>query len=92
MQIPCPWCGLRPLDEFAYGGDATKKRPTGKRQADTSAWVDYVYIHDNPAGRHREYWQHVGGCRSWIVITRDTTNHAISKAELAPPDSRGGRR
>ena len=92
MQIPCPWCGLRPLDEFAYGGDATKKRPTGRKQDDLEAWVDYVYLHDNPAGPHLEYWQHVGGCRSWLVVTRDTTTHDISKSELARPIAKKGAR
>jgi hypothetical protein len=26
-------------------------------------WHDYVYLRDNPAGPHRELWQHVSGCR-----------------------------
>ena len=53
MRIPCPWCGPRALDEFEYGGDASKKRPAGKRQGDHDAWMDYVYYRDNPAGTHR---------------------------------------
>ena len=85
MRIPCPWCGPRPLDEFEYGGDAGKKRPAGRRQTNHDAWMDYVYYRDNPAGTHREYWQHVSGCRAWLVVTRDTTTHAIGKAVLARP-------
>jgi sarcosine oxidase delta subunit len=27
MLIQCPFCGERPFSEFAYGGDATVKRP-----------------------------------------------------------------
>ena len=92
MQIRCPWCGLRPLDEFEYGGDAAKKRPEGKKQEEMEAWVDYVFQHDNVAGRHREYWQHVGGCRRWIVVTRDTRTHEISKSEFADSMPGSGRR
>ncbi len=88
MQIPCPWCGPRPLDEFEYGGDAAKARPTGKKQESMDAWIDYAFLHDNPAGRHREYWQHVGGCRAWLIVTRDTRTHEIIKAEPASPAAR----
>ena len=27
LEIKCPYCGVRPQVEFAYGGDATVKRP-----------------------------------------------------------------
>ena len=83
MRIPCPWCGPRPLEEFHYGGDAAKKRPVEGEQADLSVWYDYVYDRDNPAGKHREYWQHEPGCRSWLVVTRDTTTHQILNVEFA---------
>ena len=91
MRIPCPWCGPRPLDEFAYGGDARKKRPGGKRQSEPDAWMDYVYYRDNPAGSHREFWQHVSGCRSWLIATRDTRTHAITGAVLAQTPKRGAK-
>ena len=39
--------------------------------------IDYVYIRDNRAGAMQELWQHVGGCRSWIVVTRDVTTHSV---------------
>jgi methylglutamate dehydrogenase subunit B len=39
-----------------------------------------VYLRDNPAGVNRELWQHVRGCRRWLVVTRDTRSHAISGA------------
>ncbi|MDA7947053.1 MAG: sarcosine oxidase subunit delta [Hyphomicrobiaceae bacterium] len=92
MQIPCPWCGSRPLDEFEYGGDATKKRPEGKKQENMEAWVDYAFLHDNVAGRHKEYWQHVGGCRCWLIVTRDTRTHEIIKSEFAVPQLRSNQR
>ena len=27
LEIKCPYCGNRSQNEFAYGGDATVKRP-----------------------------------------------------------------
>ena len=46
-------------------------------------WHDYVYLRDNPAGPHRELWQHVSGCRAWLVVTRDTRTHEILRVEPA---------
>ena len=37
----------------------------------------------NPAGLHREFWQHVTGCRQWLVVERDTRNHAIASVDFA---------
>ncbi len=85
MRITCPWCGPRPLSEFTYGGDAGKTRPKKLDKASPDEWADYVYLRENPAGRHVEYWHHSGGCRSWLVVTRDTLSHEISKTVLANP-------
>ena len=46
---------------------------------------DYVYLRDNPAGRHREFWYHAFGCRAWLSVTRDTRTHAIERVETAQP-------
>ncbi len=58
MRISCPYCGERALEEFTYRGDATVTRPTSLEPAAEQAWVDYVYLRDNPAGLHREHWHH----------------------------------
>jgi sarcosine oxidase subunit delta len=83
MRLPCPHCGERDSGEFAYYGDATLKRPDGLGPEQMQVFVDYAYPRDNPAGPHRELWYHVGGCRSWIVVRRDTRNHEIFGAEPA---------
>ena len=75
MLIPCPWCGPRGQSEFAYGGDATVRRPAP--DAPESAWIDYVYMRDNPCGPHQELWYHGAGCRGWLKVLRDTRTHAI---------------
>ena len=74
MRIACPCCGDRPSDEYSYLGDATLERPEGD---DMEAWHHYVYLRDNPRGPHFEYWQHVGGCRAWLVVHRDTLTHEV---------------
>ena len=81
MLIPCPWCGPRSQSEFTYGGDATVRRPAP--DAPLSAWVEYVYIRDNPCGPHEELWYHGAGCRSWFKVLRNTRTHDILGS--APP-------
>ena len=84
LRIKCPWCGVRNEDEFSYGGDATVERPADDASQDD--WYDYVYTRANPAGLHREYWQHVGGCRAWLVVERNTVTHEIVSVEPASPN------
>jgi len=93
LKIPCPNCGERHYTEFRYGGDATKRRPahggdaTKRRPAhggaDMKTWHDYVFVFDNPKGAHREYWQHVLGCRQWLILERDTATNRVGNARLA---------
>ncbi len=82
LLIPCPWCGPRAQVEFSYGGDANVRRPADPEAPDP-AWQDYVYLRDNPRGRHDELWQHSAGCRRWFRVTRDTATHAI--LDSGPP-------
>ncbi|HRY24255.1 MAG: sarcosine oxidase subunit delta [Geminicoccaceae bacterium] len=86
MRITCPHCGSRGLTEFSQQGDASPLRPDDG--AGEAAWVDFVHFRDNPRGEHRELWQHVLGCRTWLVVTRDTATHAILRVEPAA-DVRG---
>jgi heterotetrameric sarcosine oxidase delta subunit len=75
LQIRCPYCGKREEAEFRYRGDANVTRPAA--DAPVQAFADYVYRRDNPAGWHREWWQHVGGCRSVFAIERNTLTHEV---------------
>ena len=94
LLIPCPWCGPRNQVEFTYGGDATLRRPPP--DAAESAWVDYVYLRDNPCGPHDELWYHGAGCRSWLKVRRNTRTHDIiasapvhQRLDDAAPDTPG---
>lgn len=85
MRIGCTYCGERGHEEFVYLGDATLERPDADPMlpVDDATWHAYVYQRENPSGPHRELWQHAGGCRAWLVITRDTRTHAIQAVEPA---------
>ena len=80
LTIACPNCGPRNSGEFRYGGDAGVVRPAADDPSQ-EAWFRYVYVRDNPKGLHREFWQHVGGCRAWMIVTRDTRDHAVLAVE-----------
>jgi len=86
--LPCPHCGSRPVDEFAYFGEVThrpKSKPTLREL------TDYVYLRDNVAGRQREWWQHRQGCGEWFLAERDTrTNEVISVSLPEPQRSHEG--
>ncbi len=83
MIIPHPLLGPRDSAEFVYLGDASLIDRPDPDTATSQEWHDYAYLRDNPAGEHRELWFHEAGDRSWLVVTRNTSTHEISKVELA---------
>lgn len=74
-HIDCPWCGKRDENEFQYQGDASVMRPAPDASEDV--FFNYVYIRDNPKGWHTEWWHHIGGCRQWVKVVRNTITHEI---------------
>jgi methylglutamate dehydrogenase subunit B len=86
MLIDCPYCGPRDLAEFNVNGEAIA-RPAVDGDPDSeairAAFVEAVYLRDNPAGLHREHWFHAAGCQSWLLVERDTRTHEIVKVEAA---------
>jgi sarcosine oxidase subunit delta len=82
MLITCPYCGPRDVGEFTYQGDANRVRPD-PASADQAAWNAYVYERINEAGDHREFWLHSGGCRSHLLVVRNTLTHRISEVTFA---------
>jgi methylglutamate dehydrogenase subunit B len=77
MLITCPHCGKRPVEEFTFNGDARPVRPYSTDPATLEQWFDYVYLRDNRRGVMDEYAHHSGGCRAWLVVTRDTETHDV---------------
>ena len=84
MIINHPLLGPRDSQEFTYLGDASLiERPDWQAADAVDQFYDYLYLRDNPAGLHRELWYHEQGDRSWLVVTRNTVTHEITKVELA---------
>lgn len=84
MKINHPLLGPRDAHEFTYLGDASLiDRPDPRSDTAQQEFHDYVYLRDNPAGKHRELWFHAQGDRSWLVVTRNTLTHEITAVELA---------
>ncbi len=84
MIIDHPLLGPRDAAEFVYLGDASLiNRPDYDADNAAQDFYEYLYLRDNIAGEMRELWYHEQGDRSWLVVTRNTLTHEISKVELA---------
>ena len=76
------------MSEFSYLGDAGCRRPQLSSENPEQLY-EAVYLRDNPAGPHEELWYHAFGCRSWLIVTRNTRTHEILAATLAKHAARG---
>jgi sarcosine oxidase subunit delta len=74
INIPCPHCGLRPVEEFVYG--EIPMVPEEITDADARD-LDRVFMQNNPEGVQTEAWFHSYGCRRWLKIQRDTRTDEI---------------
>ncbi len=84
MIINHPLLGPRDAAEFVYLGDASLiDRPDPTADDAAEAFYEYGYLRDNPAVEHQELWYHEQGDRSWLVVTRNTVTHEITKVEIA---------
>jgi len=85
MRICCPYCGEREAEEFSIQGEAAGPRPDPGAEDAAGQFHAYVHLRDNPFGPTREYWYHANGCRRWLIVSRDTGDHAILAVEFARP-------
>ena len=77
IQITCPKCGQRPIEEFIYG--EIFNVPDTITTLDERD-LDRAFMHDNPEGPVTERWFHSYGCRRWMTMCRDTRNdHILDK-------------
>jgi heterotetrameric sarcosine oxidase delta subunit len=70
LRIPCPNCGVRPVEEFRFGGELPEVPEWITGTVERNA--DYVWNFNNPDGPQTERWFHEGGCRRWATYARDT--------------------
>ena len=75
LRIPCPNCGVRPVEEFAFGGEPPSV-PDWITDPDERD-VDEVWMYDNVAGITTERWFHQAGCRRWLTLRRDTRTDTL---------------
>ena len=68
---------------FIWGDASLIDRPDPSSENAAQEFYEYQYLRDNPAGQHQELWYHEQGDRSWLVVTRNTLTHEITKVELA---------
>lgn len=80
MSIPCPHCGPRNQEEFAF-----HRSVDGVVRLEDAPDVAMaaLYTRTNPRGSERELWVHAHGCGEWLWLTRDRVTHAISDVVAA---------
>jgi sarcosine oxidase, subunit delta len=77
--LHCPINGLRPVDEFAYGGEL---RDMPDPQASTDGeWADYVFNRSGAPGLKQEWWYHVPS-GTWFVAERNTVTDVVERTYL----------
>lgn len=71
-QLQCPFCGARELQEFEF-------RKT--RANVTTSEFSTVYLRVDSVDLSVEYWQHVQGCRAWLLVQRNPSTGAVLSIE-----------
>ncbi len=74
LLIPCPHCGPRNSDEFAFRGEVVSRPDV---DAPPHEWRAYLYDKANVAGWQDETWFHVSGCRRFLRVERNTVSNEI---------------
>jgi len=74
INIPCPHCGLRPVEEFVYGEIPVVPDSI---MDEAGRDLDRAFMLNNPEGVQEEAWFHNYGCRRWLRIRRDTRTDEI---------------
>jgi len=78
-QIRCPINGLRPLQEFSFGGEYRPMPDPGK--VSDSTWADYVFNRGGDPGLKREWWYHIPS-GVWFLAERDTLRDEFVRTYL----------
>ena len=76
LQIPCPNCGSRSVQEFTYGEVPVVPESIN----DPDGWdIDRGFMLNNPEDIQKEAWFHTYGCRRWVYLHRDTRTDQIQE-------------
>ena len=77
--LNCPINGLRPVEEFAYGGEL-RLQPDPQTCTDAE-WADYVFHRNGTPGLKQEWWYHVPS-GTWFVAERNTMTDRVARTYL----------
>ena len=72
--LRCPLNGVRPIDEFVYGGEV-RIGPDAAACTDAQ-WTDHVFNRNGSASRKREWWCHIAS-GYWFIAERDTATDVV---------------
>ncbi len=72
-RLGCPFCGARELHEFVFH----KTLP----EPDAGA-VAAVYERVNRLDESVEHWQHLHGCRAWLLVRRNPSTGQVLATTL----------
>lgn len=68
MQIKCPFCGWREIEEFNCRTAVIEAR---------GGAIENLYTRVNHPVLTTEYWQHLGGCRTWFLCCRNPSTDEV---------------
>jgi sarcosine oxidase subunit delta len=77
--LDCPNVGIRPLQEFVYGGEV-RAMPDPDVATD-SEWADYVFNRSGEPGVRAEWWYHIAS-GTWFVAERDNQKDQFVRSYL----------
>ena len=72
-RLACPFCGPRELREFVFHKTLPEPGSTPFAQ---------VYERANRIDESSEHWQHVHGCRAWLLVRRDPSSARVFEVRL----------
>ena len=72
-RLSCPFCGERELEEFLF--HKTLAEPAAGAYA-------AVYERSNRTELSVEHWQHLGGCRAWLLVRRNPSTNEVLEVRL----------
>jgi len=78
-RLACPFCGPRELREFEFH----KSLPAAASQGE----FERTYLRVADAELSIEHWQHVGGCRAWLLVHRNPSSGVTLAVELLAGDA-----
>ena len=73
-QLRCPLNGVRPVSEFAYGGEV-RALPDPDTCSD-GEWTAYVFDRSGIPAVKREWWCHIAS-GYWFIAERDTARDIV---------------